>query len=130
MTHMADASTPSRPPRLRFARPQRVLRKADFDRAMRDGLRVLDERLTVWALKNDLGRTRLGLTVGRRHGGAVQRNRLKRRLREAFRLCQHELPAGLDLICLPRVGVQARLPDWQDSLRRLAARIVRRLENG
>lgn len=45
---------------------------------------------------------RLGLSVPRRVGTAVKRNRVKRMLREAFRLSQHHLPAGLDLV----VGVQ------------------------
>ncbi|MBK9128818.1 MAG: ribonuclease P protein component [Phycisphaerales bacterium] len=117
---------PVGPARFRFTRAQRVLRKTDFDRAMREGIRVLDERLTIWGRPNGAALTRLGLTVGRRHGGAVQRNRLKRQLREAFRLVQRELPAGLDLVCQPRTGVKARLADWQDSLRRLAARIVER----
>jgi RNase P protein component len=51
---------------------------------------------------NDLGRRRLGLSVGKKLGGAVVRNRYKRVLREAFRLSQHELPEGYDYILIPR----------------------------
>lgn len=50
--------------------------------------------LILWARPNGLGHWRLGLSVGTRFGGAVQRNRMKRLLREAFRLSQHELPVG------------------------------------
>lgn len=48
--------------------------------------------ITVHALPNDMGHPRLGLAVGARCGGAVARNAIKRRIREAFRLIQHELP--------------------------------------
>lgn len=45
---------------------------------------------------------RLGVSVSKDHGGAVRRNKLKRLLREAFRLEQHRLPADLDLVLIPR----------------------------
>ncbi len=122
--------TPDATPRrghLRFGRHLRILRQADFQRIMKDGLRITDSRLSLWALPNDLPHPRLGLTVGRRHGGAVQRNRTKRLLREAFRLRQHELPAGLDLVCAPRAGGQLDLDGCTDSLCRLAAQLARRI---
>ena len=80
----------------------------------------------MWVATNGLPHPRLGLIVGRRHGGAVQRNRLKRVLREAFRLSQHDLPAGYDLVCTPRVGVRLELVDCIRSLTRLAARLAPR----
>ncbi len=45
---------------------------------------------------------RLGVSVSKDHGGAVRRNKLKRLLREAFRLEQHGLPRGADLVLIPR----------------------------
>lgn len=121
----ADRDTsPAR--RHRFPKTHRVLRKPDFERAMRAGRRGTDARLTMWVHPNELPHPRLGLIVGRRHGGAVQRNRLKRLLREAFRHSQYDLPVGYDLICTPRVGVRLELPACIQSLMRLAARLVAR----
>jgi len=52
--------------------------------------------------ENGLPHLRLGLSVSRKYGGAVQRNRLRRLYREAFRLTRHEMPVGLDLVLIPR----------------------------
>ena len=54
--------------------------------------------LLVYALPNDLEHPRLGLAVPKRVGNAVRRNRIKRMLREALRLMQHDLPGGYDLV--------------------------------
>jgi len=56
--------------------------------------------LSVLAMPNGLEHLRLGLTVSRRVGNAVTRNRIKRRLREAFRLGRHAWPTGLDLVVI------------------------------
>ena len=89
----------------------------------------MDRRLTVWALPNGLGYSRLGLIVGRKHGRAIRRNRIKRLLREAFRLSRPELPEGLDIICTPRVGANIRLPEAIESLQRVTRRLVRAFEH-
>lgn len=109
-----------------FPRRLRVLRQADFTRAMKQGRRAVDERVTLWAVANGLEYSRFGLTVGRKHGNAVRRNRIKRVLREAFRLSQHELPGGFDLVCAPRTGGEITLTGCMESLARLAGQLARR----
>ena len=66
----------------------------------------------------------------RRVGGAVVRNRWKRLLREAFRLSQSQLPAGLDIIAIPRPDAEPALVPLSDSLVRLASRAAKKLVKG
>jgi ribonuclease P protein component len=84
--------------------------------------------IVLYACENDLGYCRLGLVVSRKAGNAVLRGRWKRCLREAFRLSQHELPAGMDLVALPRPGAAPTMPRVQESLRTLASRVARQLK--
>jgi ribonuclease P protein component len=89
--------------------------------------RAGDGYLLIFAAKNDVGRTRFGLSVSKKHGNAVARSRLKRLLREAFRLSRLELPSGLDLILIPRQDSGAGLADYRQSLVRIAGKLARRL---
>ena len=127
MTSMADPA--ECPQRLTFSRAMRVGRRREFEQAFHLGRRASDQLLTVWAVPNEVGRPRLGLLVGRKHGRAVRRNRIKRLLREAFRLSQHRLPTHLTLFCAPRAGVNMTLDACVESLIRLAARLDRRLRH-
>lgn len=72
--------------------------------------------MVVYAVANELPYSRLGLSVGRKHGTAVQRNRIKRLLREAYRLERPQLPAGLDLVVVPRQGNEWTLEKARASL--------------
>jgi len=71
------------------------------------------------------GPSRLGLSVGRRVGSAVRRNRIKRLVREAFRLDQHELPAGYDFVVVVRPHAPGRLADYRRWLGQAAAELDR-----
>ncbi len=83
--------------------------------------------MTVAAAENGLETTRLGLSVGRVvWKQAVRRNRVKRVLREAFRLERRELPAGVDLVLIPAKGVQPELESARRELVRLAHKAWRR----
>jgi ribonuclease P protein component len=99
-----------------LSRRQRICSGADFERVYAAKQRAGDKLLLIFGTRNELGYTRLGVSVSRRHGNAVVRSRLKRMLREAFRLSQHELPVGLDLILIPREGSSAELGDLLRSL--------------
>ena len=85
-----------------FPRSYRVLRKVEFDRIIRRGVHASDARLRLRALAREPGEpSRLGITIGRRAGNAVVRNRVRRLLREVFRLHHDRLPSGLDIVVFP-----------------------------
>mgnify|MGYP002624114614 CR=1 FL=1 len=112
---------------LRLPREARMRQTREFENVYAQQHRAGDQFLLVFAAANELGRTRFGLSVSRKHGSAVRRARIKRLLREAFRLSRTDLPAGLDLILIPRQGVQATVDDYRRSLRKLSAKLARRI---
>src|SRR5918992_3211183 len=72
--------------------------------------------VTVYAVPNELGHPRLGLSVSRKVGTAVRRNRIRRLLRESFRLMQHDLPRGYDLVIVVRPHEPLMLAEYQKML--------------
>jgi ribonuclease P protein component len=77
----------------------KLLNRRDFERAMRKGTRLVGERFCLDILPSRLPNARLGITVSTKYGNAPERNRLKRLVREAFRLSK--LPAA-DYHVIPR----------------------------
>src|SRR3954470_20998545 len=86
----------------RRGRRQRLSRSADFDRVYREGRSHASRHLVVYAFPRgasaDDEPPRLGLSVGRKVGGAVERSRMKRLLREAFWAGADDLPDGYDFV--------------------------------
>lgn len=85
--------------------------------------------MVVFAVPNDAGTVRLGISVGKAYGSAVQRNRIKRLLREAFRQVRHKLPTGIDLVIVPRKqDSEPTIDNLQMSISRLCHQLQERLE--
>lgn len=82
--------------------------------------------MTLWALENTLERSRIGLRAPRRVGTAVLRNRLRRRVREAFRRNRDRIPAGVDLMCQLRTAEGCSYAVLAESLVRLSVKAARR----
>ena len=110
----------------KFPKSVRVRSRLDFAAVYDRGLRIGDACLSLIALANEDSRTRLGLAVSKRCGNSVRRNRLKRRLREAFRLSRAELPTGLDLVIQPRADTPIQLAALRKSLISLTKRAAKK----
>ena len=90
-------------PRATFRPHERINDPKDFRRAFDRKRSASDERLIVYGVENERGHPRLGISISRKRvRRANERNRVKRLIREAFRLSKAELPAGLDLVVVPR----------------------------
>lgn len=113
-------------PRARFKPAQRLKGRRAFARVFGGRRSAANPLAVVYAMPNELTFSRLGLTVGRKHGAAVRRNRLKRLLREAFRFVYGKLPQGYDFICVPRVGVLGTLSEYKEALCSLTLRAAAR----
>jgi ribonuclease P protein component len=83
---------------LKMSKAQRLVKNREFRAVLAERHRCSDHLLVVHMAANGVGQTRLGVSVGRAQGNAVARNRIKRVIREVFRLHQHEMPCGFDIV--------------------------------
>ncbi len=96
----SDAGAPDR----RFPRTCRLTARRQFIAVYEKGRRTGCPYFTLFGLPNSVGHCRLGVTVTRKVGGAVRRNRIKRVLRDIFRRHRLELDPALDLVVNPHAG--------------------------
>ncbi len=112
-----------------FRPHERIKEPGAFRRAFDRRRWESDAVLTIYGVENGLDHPRLGISVSRKKvKTAAGRNRLKRLIREAFRLSRPDLPAGLDLVVVPR-DPSARFVDVRRSLPALARAVERRMKS-
>jgi len=105
----------------------RLVKGSQFSRLAQKGRRLVGQWVVIEAWQNNGDTPKLGVTVSKRFGKAHQRNRFKRIVREAFRLSQHQLPAGIEINVKPRtMAEKAAMGDVQADLLRLLNEIETR----
>ncbi len=119
----AERNSPARKPtpaRLTLSASQRLKGEKRVDEVYKTGTRRMAHPLAVHAIRReDEKAARFGISVARRCGNAVRRNLIKRRLREAYRLMQHELPQGVDWLLVVRPHPPLSVDRYQELLRTL-----------
>jgi len=114
-------------PALNLPKSTHLRAAADFARVYDQKCKASTEHLLIFAANNSTTETRFGLSVSKKNGGAVQRNLIKRRLREAFRHERASLPSGLDLILIPKQSTHSTLNDYRDALHNVCPKLALRL---
>jgi ribonuclease P protein component len=90
---------------LNFPREARLVRRGEFDAVYRAGKRRSSSYFTVFFRANQLPCSRYGFSIKKALGGAVVRNRIRRRVREIVRGHRQEIPAGWDIVIHPKNSV-------------------------
>ena len=89
-------------PEKTFTKEERLRKRGDIDKVFKEGKAFRGAIFNAYVLRNSLGHPRMGIVVGRKFGGAVQRNRIKRLLRESYRLNKGLVGEGIDMVLLPK----------------------------
>ncbi|MBN1795927.1 MAG: ribonuclease P protein component [Sedimentisphaerales bacterium] len=92
-----------------FSKNKRLKSNEQFREVIKNRARAADKLLIVYAQPNGSEMSRLGVTVGKSCGGAVARNRVKRLIREAFRLNPDRIPVGFDYVVMVNPAIKDNL---------------------
>ena len=108
--------------------PHEHLRKPAEFQAVYDRRRsAADNTLIVYAKENGLGYSRVGLSVSKKFGIAVRRNRIRRLMREAYRLTKEDLIPGYDFVLIPRQLPDYTLDEFLKSLHKQAKHAIKKI---
>ncbi|MEN6320784.1 MAG: ribonuclease P protein component [Syntrophaceae bacterium] len=106
-----------------FDKHVRILKRRDYLTVYQYGVRIYSENFTIISCRKDVGVSRLGITVSKKVGSAVQRNRIKRLVREFFRLNRSRLSALQDIVIIARKDVSSF--SYQDVCRELESHLIK-----
>ncbi|MDJ0840881.1 MAG: ribonuclease P protein component [Acidobacteriota bacterium] len=114
-------------PRNDFPKSNRLRKPKEFRNVFNNGQKVVTHTLVFHVLRTALGASRLGLAVSRKVGKATRRNKVKRRIREVFRVRKHDFPGDYDMVVYPRRGVlEKSFQDYESSFDTLISILERR----
>ena len=85
---------------------RKLSKTSEFKKVFSEGRRIEGNNLIIFILKNDYNFNRPGIIIKKETGKAVVRNKIKRRLREAFRLINKKLSPGYDIIILAKFNIR------------------------
>lgn len=81
-----------------LTKEEKLKKRWEFEKVYKQGKRYWNKNFAIYVLPNGMPRTRLGLTVSKKVGNSVQRNRVKRLIRESFRLSKEHIMSGYDIV--------------------------------
>ncbi len=108
----------------KFLECEHIKAEADFSRVYAARCSTADDVLVVYVRPNDLKHARLGISVAKRVGRAVERTYVRRRVREAFRRNKATLTRGFDIVCVARTNAKSPKSDVAASLVELVGKAV------
>ena len=114
------------PPQFHFRPSQRMHTPGEYEATFAQKHSAGDAVLLVFVSLRESGPTRLGTSVGKRCGNSVVRHAIKRSIREAFRLLQHELPASIEIVVVPRPGATPTTAQVRESFPKLVDKAVKK----
>ncbi len=123
----ATRSRPQVPKGERFPKCLRLRKRREFERVFARKCSVAGWCIIVYACENDYGFPRLGVSVSKKCGKSVHRNRWKRLMREVFRRNRGRIRGGVDLVLVPRRGSQPDFALMTQDFRELVRRLVGKL---
>ena len=102
-----------------LSRAERISRQQDYSKIFKAGQRIRFPEFRIIFMPNGLPFSRMGVSIGKKFGNAVKRNRAKRICRELFRLNKYNIPHGIDLVFIPdRRLLQSRWTTLQSRMSR------------
>jgi ribonuclease P protein component len=107
-----------------FGKHERICKRSDYLTIYEQGVRSYSKHFTIIACRNQEGNSRLGITVTKKVGSAVQRNRIKRLLREFFRLNKSRLLSSQDIVIIAKKDAYALT--YQDVCRELETLLTKK----
>lgn len=107
-----------------FGKHVRISKRKDYLTVYQQGVRSHSEHFTIVACKNEIGVSRLGMTVSKKVGSAVARNRIRRLVREFFRLNRSRLSTAQDIVIIAKRNI-TRL-EYQDVCSELESHLIKK----